>query len=321
MLKTRVLVNAWIISLGILCAGAGGVWGQDYPTRPIRIVLTGVGGGADLNVRLIAQSISGPLGQQVIVDNRPSGVIAADVVAKAAPDGYTLLSSSGSMWITPLLQHVPYEVSDFAPITITDKQPNMLAVHPSLPAKSVRELIALAKASPGKLNYGSSTIGSTAHLAAELFKAMAGVNIVRIPYKSLGPAVTDLIGGQVDLMFAVTASLMPHVKSGRLRALAVTTVEPSVLAPGLPTVAASGLPGYQATSIYAISAPLKTAPAIISRLHREIVRVLNLADVKQRFLDVGSETVGSSPEELGATIKSEMTRLGKVIKDAGIKGE
>ena len=245
-----------------------------------------------------------------------------ETVAKAPPDGYTVLVYGSTIWITPLLQNTPYDpVTDFAPITLVAISPHAIVVHPSLPVKSVRELIALAKAKPGDLNYASLGTGTSTHLGAELFKSMAHVNIVRVPYKSAATQMADLLSGQVQMTFSTTGAAMPHVKSGRLRALAVTSAKPSALMSGLPTVAASGLPGFESGAIYVMFAPSGTPAAIISRLNQETVRYLNQADVKERFFSAGLEAVGSTPEELAAKMKSEMARLGKVIKDAGIRAE
>ncbi len=319
----RVLSSAaWMFSVGLMVLGGGLASGQTYPNKPIRIVTIEPGGGGDLAARLIAQGLSGSLGQQVLVDNRGGGVIAIEIVAKAPPDGYTLLLYGGTLWIGPLLQNVSWDpVRDFSPITLAVTFPNIVAVHPSLPVKSVRELIALAQARPGELNYSSGSIGASTHLAAELFKSMAGVNIVRVPYKGGGPATIALVTGEVHLMFATVGLVTPHVKSGRLRALAVTTAQPSALAPGLPTVAASGVPGYESRSILGIFARARTPEVIINRLNQEIVRVLNRAEVKQRLFGSGVETVGSSPEESAATMKAETAKWGKVIKEAGIRVE
>ncbi len=312
---------AWMFPLGMMVLGAGMVFGQNYPNKPIRIVASAAGGSGDFAARLIAQGLTGALGQQVVVDNR-GGIIPGEIVSKAPPDGYTLLIDAASFWIGPLLQETPYDpVKDFAPVTLTDSAPNVLVVNPSLPVKSVKELIALAKARPGELNYGSSSTGSTPHLAAELFNNMAGVKIVRVPFKGSGPAVISLLGGQVQLMFATAGSVAPHVKSGRLRALAVASPQPSALAPGLPTIAASGVPGYEAVAFEGMFAPAKTPVAIIDRLNQEIVRVLNRAEVKERFFNAGVETVGSTPEEFAAAIKSNVAKWGKLIKDAGIRDE
>jgi tripartite-type tricarboxylate transporter receptor subunit TctC len=315
MLLSRSVLG--MFSVGLMVLGAGVVSGQAYPNKPIRIVTAAVGGGSDFTSRLIAQGISVPLGQPVIVDNRSVGISAPEIVAKALPDGHTLLF--GSFWIDTLLYKAPYDpVRDFSPITLATRSPNILVVHPSVPVKSVKELIALTKAKPGELNYGSGGPGSTPHLAGELFKAMAGVNIVHIPYKGSGAALLDVIGGQVQLMFATAASAMPQVKGGKLRALAVTSAQPSALAPGLPPVAGS-LPGYEATLILGMFAPAKTPGTIINRLNQEIVRVLNTAEAKEKFLNAAAEIVGSSPAELAGTMKAEMARWGKLIKDTGIK--
>ena len=291
-----------------------------YPTRPIRIVTAEAGGGGDFAARLIAQGLSTALNQQVIVDNR--GITAIEIVAKAQPDGHTLLLNSGRLWIGPLLKNnIPYDVlRDFTPVTLAVSTPNVLVVHPSLAAKSVQELIALAKTRPGQLNYSTGTTGATSHLAAELFKAMAGANIVRITYKGNGPALSALLAGEVHMMFPTASGYSPHANSGKLRALAVTGSVTSALAPGLPTMAAT-LPGYDAAGTTSILAPAKTPAAIINRLHQEFVRFLTSADAKERFLNTGLEPYGSSPEELTAIMKSEMARMGKVIKQAGIRLE
>ena len=304
-----------VISTGMLLLGGGIALGQDYPSKPVRVVTSGAGGGNDLMTRTIAQGITGALGQQVIVDNRPSGVI-GETVAKAPADGYTLLLGGGSLWIQPFLQEVRYDVAkDFAPITLVERSPSMLVVHPSLPVKTIKELIALAKQRPGALNYAYASADT--QLAAELFKAMAGVDIVGVPYKTMGIALTDTLGGHITLIMS-SSVVVPHLKAGRLRALAVTTPRQSTLFPGLPAVAET-VPGYEASAMAAMFAPAGTPRAIINRLNQEIVRFLNSADGKQKFLNNGSEAVTSSPEELAAIIKTEMTRLGKVIKDAGIK--
>ena len=210
---------------------------------------------------------------------------------------------------------------DFAPVTLALATPNILVVHPSLPVKSVRELVALAKAKPGDLNYASGNAGTSNHLAAELFKSMAGVNLTRIPYKGGAPAISDLVGGQVQLMFGASLAVAQHVQSGRLRALAVTSAKPSALAPGLPTVAEAGVPGYASVAIFGVLAPAKTPPSLIERLNREIVKVLQTTEVKERLFNAGSEVVASSADAFGAAIKSEMTTLGKLIKDSGIRDD
>ena len=311
----------WALSSGVIVLSASMAFGQDYPNKPIRLISPGPGGGADFVARFIAQGISGSLGQQVIVDNRPAGVIPGQIVSKATPDGYTLMVNGNSFWIAPLMrENIAYDpVKDFAPITSAVGAPNILVVHSSVAAGSVRELIALAKAKPGILNYASASAGGSVHLSAELFKHMAAVNIVRISYKTSGTAVTSLVGGEVHLMFANAPSVVPHVKSGRLKALAVTTLQPSVLFPDLPTVSAAGLPGFEVASVYALFAPARTPTTIINRLNQEVVRFLARTDVKEKFFATGVEPIGSSPIELAGAMKSEIARMGKVIKDAGIR--
>ena len=321
MLLLRIVI--WMVPVGMMVIGAGRVCAQTYPDKPIRILTAEPGGGLDFQARLVAQGLSGSLGRQVIVENHGGGTFAAEIVAKAPPDGYSLLFYGSNVWLAPFFRDdVPWDpVRDFAPVTLAVRSPNLVVVHPSLPVKSVRDLVALARARPGELNYASGSTGSSPHLAAELFKFIAGVNIVRIPYRGNALAYTDVIRGQVQLIFPTASSVAPYLKAGRLRALAVTTARPSELFPGLPTVAASGLPGYESATITGIFAPVRTPAAIIGRLNEEIVRVLKRPEVNDRFFSVGVETVGSSPEEFAATVKSEMARLGKMIKDAGLRDE
>lgn len=320
MLLSRFVLG--MFSAGLMVPGVGVASGQDYPNNPVRIVAATVGGGTDLEARLIAQGISAPLGQQVLVDNRP-GIIGFELVANAPPDGYTLLLASSPFFVGPLLRKMRYDPArDFLPITLVSRAPNVVVVHPSLPVKSVKELIAFAKARPGELNYGSGSLGSSTHLPLELFKAMVGVNIVRIAYKGGGQAMIDLIAGRVHLMFATAPSAMPYVKAGKLRALAITSAQSSALLPGLLTVAASGLPGYEYLGLDGAFAPAKTPAAIINRLNQEIVRFLRTPDTRKKFLLAARiEPVASSPEELAAAMKADVTRLGKVIKDAGIRAQ
>lgn len=311
---------AWMVLVGIMVWGAGAASGQTYPTKPIRVITAPAGAGNDFMARVISQGLSPSLGQQLVVDNRPAGLI-GEMVAKSPPDGYTLLAVGSVLWLTPFLQdNVPYDpVKDFSPISVTARSVNLLVVHPSLPASSVKELVALARSKPGQLNYATGATGASNHLAAELFKSMAGVELMRIPYKGSGPAVNDLISGQVHMMFPTTAAGFPHVKSGRLRALAVTSLKPSPLAPGLPTVSESGLPGYESIVMYALLAPAKTPAAIINRLHAELVQYFKSPAAAERMFNVGVEGVASSPRELTVAMEFEMTRLGKLIKDARLR--
>ena len=300
---------------------AGAAIGQNYPYKPVRILSAEAGGGADFVARIVAQRISGPLGRQVVVENRPARLI-GEIVAKATPDGYTLLLASSTFLFAPFFGETPYDpVKDFAPISMLAKAPNIIVVHPSVPVASLRELIALAKAKPGALNYGSGGTGSSLHLAAELFNQMAGVDITRIAYKGAGPAMNDLLGGQVQIVFATAGSVSAHVKSGRLKALAVTSPQPSALAPGLPTVAASGVPGYQMEALYSLVAPLKTPAAIIKQLNQVIVQALDQADLKERFLAAGIEAAPGSPGELAARFKSEIAAVGKLVKGSGMRAD
>ena len=298
-------------------------WAQAYPDKPIRIVTSTVGGAADFAARFAAQGLSSLLGQPVIVDNRGSGIIVGEIVAKAPADGYTVLVAGPTLWLAPFLYgRLSWDpVRDFAPVTLAVSSPNILVVHPALGANSVKDLIALAKTRPGALNYATGGSGSTPHLAAELFKSMADVDLARINYRGAGPAFNDLIAGQVQVMFAVGTGAMPHVKSGRLRALAVTSAQPTPLVPGIPTVAASGLPGYESANNVGLFVPAKTPAAIINRLNQESVRAFNRADVKERVFNSGAEVVAGTPEQFGSAVKAEMTQLGKVIRDTGIRSE
>jgi len=312
----RLRFLAWMFAIGALAMSAARA--QDFPSKPIRIVTGAPGGSSDFTARLIAQGLTENLRQQVIVDNR--GNVDGELVAKAPPDGYTLVIDGASIWIGPLVQKAPYDpVRDFAPVTLAVSAPNVVIVQPSIPVKSIRELIALAKAQPGKLNYSSGGIGASSHLAAELFKSMAGVAIVNVNYKGTGPALNALIANEVQVMFVNPAIASPHIKSERVRALAVASLGPSPLMPDLPTVAAAGLPGFESVVLQGMFAPAGTPPARVTLLSREIAKVLNRPDVKERHFNTGVETVASTPEELVARIKSEMAKWGKVIKDAGIR--
>ena len=318
MLITRYVGSLFLVAVTSL--GASVVSGQNYPNKPIRLLTGEAGASNDVVSRLIGQVISGPLGQPVITDNR--GPIGYEIVAKAARDGYTLMTAGATFWMGPLLKKVAYDpVKDFAPITLAIRQPNMIVVPASLPVKSVKDLIDLAKSKPGVLNYASGQAGASNHLAAELFKAMAGVNIVRIGFKSGGAAANAVISGEVQVLFISTGSGAAFVKSGKLKALAVASAEPTVLAPGLPTVSATGLPGFESTAMAGVFATAKTPAPVIKRLNEEIVRALNRPEVKEQLFNIGQEVVASTPAQLATTMKSEMSRLGKVIKDVGIVGE
>ena len=315
----RPSYGASMLLLALCALAVSAVCAQDYPNRPIRFVTAAAGGGNDLAARLVAQGLTERLGQQVIVDNRGGAHVPQITVSKAAPDGYTILSQNNTVWIAPLLEKTAYDhFRELAPIALTARAPNILVVHPLLPVNSVKELIAAAKVAPGEINYASGVVGSSNHVAAELFKAMAGVNLVRIGYRGTGPALIDVMAGEVKIMFATATSSSPHVKSGKLKALAVTSAEPSALAPGLPTIAASGVPGYAAEAIYGVWAPAKTPAAILSRLNQEIIKVLTTPQTRDRFFSSGAEVVASTPQVFAAEIKAETTRLDKIFKSAGI---
>jgi tripartite-type tricarboxylate transporter receptor subunit TctC len=295
----------------------------DYPTKPIRLLVGfAPGGGTDTTARAISQKLTASLGQQVVVDNRPgvSGNIAAEITVNAPADGYTvLLSTIAALAVNPsLLKKMAFDpVKDLAPVTRAADSTNFLVVHPSVPAKSVKDLIALAKAKP--LNCGSSGVGGAGHLALELFNLQAGTKIVHVPYKGGGPAIIDLLAGNINLIFATGASSINHVKAGKIRALAVTTAKRSALAPELPTIAEAGLPGFEANNWNGVVVPAKTPRAIINRLNKEFAAALSLPDIKQFLFNQGLDAAPGTPEAFGAYIKSERAKWAKVIKAAGIQ--
>ena len=308
-----------LTTAGALLIGGGLACAQNYPAKVVRFVTAAPGSANDYVARLIAQDLSRALGQQVIVENRAS--LAPEVVAKSPPDGYTILLNGSSTWLLPLMRRENYDpLEDLTPVCMAVTSPNILVVHPSMPVKSVKELIALAKAQPGKLNYAAGTLGAPPHLSSELFNAMAGVKIVRISYKGTGPSVIALVAGEVDLMFAGLGSVAPHIASGRLRALASTSAKPSALAPQLPTVAAT-LPGYEAETLIGIFAPAKTPATVITLLKTEIARVLNRPEIKDQLTKSGIEVLAGSQAAAIAIMKSDMSKMGKVIRESGIRAE
>ena len=298
-----------------------------YPAKPVRFVVAfPPGGGTDIIARAIAQKLAERIAQQVVVDNRPGagGNIGTDIVAKSAPDGYTMLmGSAGPLAINAsLFGKMPFDpIKDLAPVTLAASTPNVLVVHPSLRAATVKELIALAKARPGEINFASSGHGTPAHLAGELFNSMAGVKMVHVPYKGAAPALADLLGGQVQLMFSTMPPALPHVKDGKLRALAVTSAKRSPAAPDIPTLDEIALPGFEANTWHGVVVPAGTPATIVARLNREIVAILHLPDVVERFSSQGAEALGSTPEEFAAYIKSETLKWAKVVRDSGAKAE
>ncbi len=299
---------------------------QQYPTRPIRFIAPYVpGGGVDFVSRVIATKLSETIGQQVIVENRPGGGtnIGSELVARAAPDGYTVLVGGlPNVVNTFLFKKLPYDlIRDFAPVTHTTTAPNILAVHPSLQVRSVKELIALAKARKGELTFASAGVGSSNHLSGELFRVMAGVDIVHVPYKGGGAAVTDLIAGQITMYFGTTPSTLPHVRSGRLRGLGVTTLQRARIAPDLPSLHEAALPGFDNAAWHALFVPVATPPAVVNKLAGEVVKVLRQPDTVERMAAQGVDVIAGSPSELASYLKQEFTRYEKLVKSAGLKIE
>ena len=295
-----------------------------YPGKPIRFVVPFVPGGpTDIQGRMLGDKLSQRLGQQVIVDNRggAGGNIGMEAVARAPADGYSIVIATVGTWaVNPHLYQLPFDVvKDFAPIIQVSTSPGVLVVHPSVPVKSVKELTALARARPGQLNYGSSGVGGFGHISGELFTMMTGAKMTHIPYKSSAPSLTDLISGQIQVLFNNMISTVPYVKANRVRALATTGAKRSPALPDLPTVAESGVAGYENSSWSAVAAPAGTPKHIVARLHKEFSEILKLPDIQQRHADVGAEIIGGTPEQFHAYLKEEVVKFGKLVKSAGIK--
>jgi tripartite-type tricarboxylate transporter receptor subunit TctC len=313
-----------VTAAALLCAAPA--ISQSYPSKPVRLIAASSPGSAvDIVARIVAQKLGDQLGQQVIVDNRAGagGNLGAEIAAKTAPDGYTLFMGTPAQAINSgLYRKLNYDlVRDFAPVSLVTTGQYVIVVHPSLPVKSVKELITLARARPGQLNYASAGSGNATHLAGELFKSLARVNLVHVPYKGSGPALTDLIGGQVQLMFSNLTAALPHVKTGRLRALAVTGEKRAAAAPGLPTVSEAGVPGYLVISWFGVLAPAATPREIVTRLNSEIAQAMRAPDMRERIAGEGAEPTSSTPEQFAAFIKAEIAQWTKVIKSAGIAAE
>jgi len=297
-----------------------------YPERPIRLIVSyPPGGGTDVTARIIVGKLSEGVGKQFVIDNRSGAgsMIGTDLVAKAAPDGYTLLMSDTTFGIVPgLYPKVPYDtLRDFQPVTQVTSVPVGLVVNPGVPARSVKELVALARAKPGGLNFGSGGVGTPVHMAGELLKIAAKIDIVHIPYKGAGPAFTDLLGGHFQMMFPTLQSAVPHIKSGRLRLLALTTEKRSSAFPDTPTMDEAGVPGVIAVAWFGVHAPRATPKAIIARLHAEVVKVLQDPGVRQRFESEGADIIGSTPERFSSFVANEITKWTRVVKEAGIKAD
>ncbi len=321
LMLMQTLPLALLLPLGALAQTAA------YPTKSVRLVVPAApGGGADFLARIVSTKLQEQTGQSFVVDNRAgaSGTIAADLTAKAPADGYTvLLGQSTSMAIAPhMYAKLPYDtLRDLTAVTLVAEVPNMLVVHPSVPANTVRELIALAKARPELLNFGSAGNGAPSHLAGEMFKTAAGVKLTHVPYKGAGPAVNDLVAGQIQVMFAPMVAVLPQVKAGRLKALAVTSAKRSMAVKDLPTLAESGLPGFEISSWFGLFVPAATPAAVVERLHAETVKALKSPDVIERFGREGAEPVGNTSAEFTAYVGAEFTKFGKVVKDNNIKAD
>ena len=307
-----------------LMASSFSVLAQDYPARSIRVVVPWpAGGSSDTLARVLGQQLVGKWGQQVVIDNRPGAgtTIGNDMVAKAPADGYTLMvTATAFVASSALYTNLPYKIErDFTPIVLAATAPSVLVTHPSLPVKSVSDLVALARAQPRQINYASGGSGSSDHIAAELFKTLARVDMTHVPYKGATPALADLIAGNTQVMFSISITAMPHVRSGRLRALAVTGAKRSDLLPGLPTVAEAGVPGYEFETWLGVLAPAGMPPAIVAKLNNEIQKILSASDVREKLKAMGAEPVGSTPAEFAAKIQSDMATIGRVVKISGMK--
>jgi len=327
-MKKRQAIKGLLAGMAFAVAGAATpALAQDaYPSRPVRIVVPfSPGGAADIMSRLLAERLTAKLGQTVIVENKPGGgtMIASDYVARAAPDGYTLLMAASSLGIAPsTYAKVNYDpIKDFTPVSQVASVVHVLEVHPSIPAKNVGELIAYLKANPGKVSYGSVGAGSSTHLEAELFNSMAGVQMAHIPYKGSAPALNDLVAGRIQVMFDAWASSGPFVKDGKLRALAVTTTKPSASVPDLPTVAASGLPGYSAMPWLGLVAPANTPAPVVDKLYTNLAQILQQPDVKAQFVGLGLDIIGSDPKAFAAFIRQDVSTWAKVARDSNIRLE
>jgi tripartite-type tricarboxylate transporter receptor subunit TctC len=326
--KMRKLIGMAAALLACVCAAHVQVSskGPAYPSRPIRLIVPFAPGGSnDIMARLVGQRFSESMGAQVVVDNRAggSGIIGTDIAAKAAPDGYTLLMMSLTFAVNPsLFRKLPYDTErDLIPVTLVASAPLMLVVHPSIPAKSVQEFLAYAKGNPGKLNFGSGGPGTTPHLAGEMLKMMARVQMTHIPYKGGGPALTDLMGGQIQFMLENIPSTLPLAKSGKLRALAVSGLKRSSLVPDLPTLDEAGLKGYEIVGWNGLFLPVGTPRPIVIRIYQETSKALAQPEMKERLATMGAEGVGSSPDEFRAFVKAEIAKWAQVVKEAGLKVE
>lgn len=323
-MRNRCIVTLLAVFSGVVLEAAAA---DDYPNRPIRwIVPFSAGGPSDIIGRYFALKLTDALGRQVVVDNRggATGIIAFEIAARAVPDGYTVLQAGQSgLTVNPILHaKLPYDAQrDFRLVTQLVATPNILVVHPSMPARSVKELVAMAKAKPGQLAFASGGTGTSNHLSWEMLKYYAGLELVHVPFKGTGPAIASVVGGQVPMMFSNMLPAMPQVRAGKLHALAVTSAQRSPAAPDVPTVAETGISGYETTSWHGVAVPAKTPAPVVKRLHAELVKSTRQPDVKDRFASDGTQMVGSTPEEFTAMVKGETAKSAKIIKAAGIKAD
>ena len=315
-----------VLGLGALALAAASACAQDYPSRPIRLIVAfAPGGSVDLVSRLVAQKAGESLGQPIVIDNRPGagGALSAEMAANATPDGYTIHVTSASLVVNVALgRKLGYDpVKSFAPVTLLASTQNALAATPGLPAKSVRELIELAKRRPGQINYGSTGVGTSGHLTAEMFRSQAGIELTHVPYKAIGQTYTDLISGRVSLFFPTLPGALPHHRAGRIRLLAVAGSKRSAALPDVPTIAESGLPGFEASTWYPILAPAGTPKAAVNSLNRNFIAALKAPEISTRLDEMAVEAVGSTPAQLTAHIKTELVKWAKVVKVAGVRTE
>jgi tripartite-type tricarboxylate transporter receptor subunit TctC len=306
----------------VAAAGVNAAHAQDkYPSRPVRIVTSTPGGGNDFLARIVAPPLASALGQQVIVDNRASRLVGG-IAARSTPDGYTLVVGGSTMQYTPLMEKIDYNaITDFTPVSLLERSPNVLVVSPSLKVNTVSELVAMARAKPGVLNYGTGASGASLHLSGELFMLATNTKLARIPYKATGPAILGLLTGEVQMVFATAGAVVPLLKDGKLKALGVTTAKPTPLVPGVPTIAQQGVPGFEVVTIGFMLAPAKTPPAIVRLLNQHIVRFMQQPDVKNRLEGGGSEALSSTPEELGRIMREDDARMRKLFKQLGLSAD
>lgn len=316
-MSSRAALAAWLL---LTCCGT---FAAAFPDKPIRIVTADAGGGSDVIARLIGVGLTASWGQQIVVDNRGGGTIAGEIVSRAPADGYTLLYYGGTLWILPLMRKsVPYDtLRDFAPVSLSVKGANVLLVHPSLPAKNLKELLTLARAQPGRLNYASSGIGSANHMAGELLKLVARVNIAHVPYKGNAPALTDLIGGHVEVLISGVPAVLGQIRNGRVRAIAIASLKRFPALPDTPTIDESGLKGFEATTWFGVMAPAKTPREIVNRLNADLARIVATPEVRERFIGEGVEPVGGSTELFAAFVRDEIDKYGKVVRAASLTAD